>query len=78
MRINTDVLVEAVLMSHNVEHDAPVVQTIAYWLERSVTSPSIRLSNIAKLVNAAAGTNDVLRRMHCIQAFAHIVTYGLS
>lgn len=76
MRINTDVMVEAILMSHNLEHDTKVVVSIAYWLEHTVTNKADRISNVARLVNSARGTTDLLRRMHCIQAFAHIISYS--
>lgn len=76
MRINTDVMVEAILMSHNLEHDTKVVVSIAYWLEHTVTKKADRISNVARLVNSARGTSDIVRRMHCIQAFAHIISYS--
>lgn len=76
MRVNTDVLVEAILMSHNLEHDAQYVHLISFWLERTSVSKADRIANVSRAVNHIPGTSDILRRMHCIQAFAHIISYG--
>lgn len=76
MRINTDVLVEAILSTNNIEHDAPIVHTVAYWLERSATAKHLRISYIAAAINAADGSADFIRRQAAIRAFAHIIMYN--